>query len=108
MDGHSAGFFNCKKGVRQGDRLSPLLFCIDEDVLRKGIALLVNSGKSKPMASPRGFQTPSHVMYANDIMVFCKGTQNNLRTLMSFEEYGDISGQKLSLGKCTFYAGSVS
>lgn len=60
--------------MRPGDPLSPFLFCIAEDVLSRGITMLVNSAKLKPMASPRGFQTPSHVMYVDDIMVFCKGT----------------------------------
>lgn len=78
VNGKSVGYFSCKRGVKQGDPLSPLLFCLVEDVLSKGITHLVQSGKLKPMTGPSKFQTPSHVFYVDGIMIFCKGTKNNL------------------------------
>lgn len=42
-------------------------------------------------------------------MVFCKGTKRNLSVLMDLiQEYGNASGQHLSLGKCKFFAPSMS
>lgn len=61
------------------------------------------------MSGPRGFQTPSHLLYADDILVLCKGTKRNLRTLINFfKEYGDISGQLLGLDKCKFYSSALT
>lgn len=75
---NSIGFFQFKRGVKQADPLFLLLFCIAEDVLRRVVSHLVNSGAILPMASPRGLQTPSHVLYADDILIFCRSTKRNL------------------------------
>lgn len=78
-------------------------FCLAEDVLSRSISWLVENKLLKSMA------TPSHVLYADDIMVIYKSTKDNLQKLMSlFEAYDQISSQHLSLGKCKCFAGSVS
>ncbi|KAM2736700.1 hypothetical protein PS2_024364 [Malus domestica] len=71
FNGSPVGFFSCSRGVRQGDPLSPLLFCIIEEVLSRGISKLVHSGCIIPISFPRSVQAPSHVLYADDIIVFC-------------------------------------
>lgn len=69
--------------VRQGDPLSPFLFCLADDVLSRGITYLINSGLLKSTVSLREYYTLSHVLYVDDIMVFCKGTKCNIRNLMN-------------------------
>jgi hypothetical protein len=77
INGKSEGYFNCSRGVRQGDPLSPHLFCIAKDVLSRSIAKLVPShtrsdeGKIDLIKGTRHINVPSHTFYADDLMVFC-------------------------------------
>ncbi|XP_019435949.1 PREDICTED: uncharacterized protein LOC109342416 [Lupinus angustifolius] len=49
-------------------------------------------------------KTPCHVLYADDIMIFCKGTKSNLLALKSLiRDYSLASGQHISADKCKFY-----
>lgn len=52
INGTPQGFFSCSSGIRQGDPLSPLLFCLVEEVLNKVILYLVNMGLVKSIAAP--------------------------------------------------------
>lgn len=89
----SYGYFPCSRGVRQGDPLSPLLFCIVEDVLSQEIAHLVEEGRVWPMSFPRKCKVPTHMMYTNDIMVFLQGNVSSLINLMElFQKYDTCSG----------------
>ncbi|KAI9173782.1 hypothetical protein LWI28_006415 [Acer negundo] len=86
-------YFCCFRRVRQGDPLSPLLFGIAEDFLCRLLTRLVGSSHILPISSPRGFLALSHLLYADDVLIFYRGTQKNLKHIMSaFRDYGDISG----------------
>ena len=100
------GYLSCKRGVRQGDPLSPLPFCIAEEVLSRGLIALVEKGAITPMAGCRGSSTPTHVMYADDIMIFCRGLKWSVDNIMGlFQAYGATSGQVFSPAKSSFFVG---
>lgn len=61
MNGKLIGFISCKRGVRQGDPLSPLLLCLAEDVLSRGITYLVETGQLDSISGSRVFRSPSHI-----------------------------------------------
>ncbi|XP_019462933.1 PREDICTED: uncharacterized protein LOC109361856 [Lupinus angustifolius] len=104
VNGNSVGFFKCTRGVRQGDPLSPLLFCLAEDVLSRDILKLVNEKKISTIASPNRMHSPSHVLYADDILIFCKGVKIELLCLKKLVmDYAQVSGQQINTRKCRFY-----
>ncbi|PNX82112.1 ribonuclease H, partial [Trifolium pratense] len=109
INGALNGYFNCTRGVRQGDPLSPLLFCLAEEVLSRGISLLVDEGKIELIKGSRNTRVPSHCLYADDIMVFCKGKLSSLQALQNlFISYANCSGQVINASKSTIFAGGIS
>lgn len=68
INGKQVGLFTCKNGVRQEDPLSPLLFCLAEEVLSQGISNLVASGEIKLMNGTSKCPFPSHTLFADDII----------------------------------------
>lgn len=109
INGKHYGFFKCKRGVRQGDPLSPLLFCLAEDVLSRSIGNLVDQGKLDLIKGSRNHCVPSHTLYADDIMVFCKAKAASIQALKDlFQRYAAVSGQMVNPAKSTMYAGSIS
>ncbi|KAF1877299.1 hypothetical protein Lal_00012070, partial [Lupinus albus] len=55
-------------------------------------------------AGPSGLKPPTQVLYADDILIFCKGLKSNLLALNSLiHDYAQASGQHVNLAKCKFY-----
>ncbi|CAJ2662070.1 unnamed protein product [Trifolium pratense] len=109
INGSQHGFFNCKRGVRQGDPLSPLLFCLAEEVLSRGISMLVSNGSLDLIKGSKNSLVPSHCLYADDIMVFCNGKLSCIQALQNlFMRYANCSGQIINAVKSTIYSGGIS
>jgi hypothetical protein len=62
INGAQHGYFKCQRGVRQGDPLSLLLFCLAEEVLSRGISKLVSDGKLDLIKGSRSTFIPSHCL----------------------------------------------
>ncbi|GAU47353.1 hypothetical protein TSUD_190190 [Trifolium subterraneum] len=96
------------KFFSSGDPLSPILFCLAEEVLSRGISNLVHEGKIDLIKGSRNSTVPSHCLYADDVMVFCKGKFSSLQALHSFTIYANCSGQVINASKSTIFAGGIS
>jgi len=104
VNGSLNGYFPCSRGVRHDDPFSPLLFCIAKKVLNRGITNLILTKHNFFMASLKGFYFSSHVLYADDIFVFCMANKRSLSSLMKFlHSYGLASGQWINISKSHFF-----
>ena len=108
VNGSIVGFFPCKRGVRQGDPLSPLLFCLAEEVLSNAIELKRAFGALQPMPYCRNMFLPTHVLYADDIFICCTGTHKNIKCLMQvFTAYSEVSDQLVNFEKSKLFTGAM-
>ncbi|XP_057811778.1 uncharacterized protein LOC131026015 [Salvia miltiorrhiza] len=97
-NGKLRGYFGCSRGVRKGDPLSPILFGIAEDILSALFRDCVASGHLVPMSMTRHHMFPTHLFYADDILVFCKASVRNAKAIMKILDYYSwISGQGSAL-----------
>jgi len=108
INGTHKGYFPCQIRVKQGDPLSPLLFCLAEEVLSRGISQLVLDGKIDLISGSRHMQVPSHCFYADDLMLFCKAKFSSLEALKQlFTRYALASGQIINASKSSIYVGGI-
>ncbi|KAL8510795.1 hypothetical protein ACS0TY_017570 [Phlomoides rotata] len=89
-----------------GDPLSPLRFCIAEDVLARLIDRAVSCGDFHLAFALNKFFCPTYLLYADDVLVFCKASRRNARCLKHIlDTYAGLSGQVFNPKKSKAYFG---
>ena len=108
INGVSEGFFRSTRGIRQGDPLSPYLFVLGMDILSRLVNKAVEgnflSGCKLGGAREEEEVEVSHLLYADDTLLFCKDNPDQLACLrwilMWFEA---LSGLKINLNKSEIF-----
>ena len=96
---HENGMLKCenidiKRGIFQGDSLSPLLFCIaliplSMELNRSGYGYKLNNNKKI-----------SHLFYMDDLKLFCKDDSELEGLLKIVKSFSDDIGMEFGLSKC--------
>lgn len=106
INGTLCGFFKGKKGLRQGDPISPYIFSIAMNVLSSMLAKI-----------PLGFKFHwkckdlrlTHLFYADDVLLFSKGDVTSVNHLMNcIAKFSAVSGLRPSLSKSNAFFGNCS
>lgn len=108
VNGELAGYFQSKRGLRQGCSFSPYLFVLCMNVLSHKIN---KAAKEKKFHYHPRCQSLSltHLCFADDLMVFVEGTKISIEgALAVFEGFTKWSGLSISIEKSTVYMVGVS
>ncbi|CAH9090422.1 unnamed protein product, partial [Cuscuta europaea] len=106
INGTLHGFFRGKRGLRQGDPMSPLLFVLCLEYLSRLLNLRTTSDFN---FNPKcGSLKISHLAYADDLMLFCRGDTYFVKVLIdALNEFGEVSGLRVNFDKSNIFLGGV-
>ncbi|CAA7049989.1 unnamed protein product [Microthlaspi erraticum] len=106
VNGEPAGFFAGKKGLRQGDPLSPYLFILVMEALSK---LLDLAGRNGEFALHPQCENPliTHLLFADDLLVFSDGSQESMAGIKGvMSRFKSLSGLDMNAAKSeVFFSG---
>lgn len=94
--------FPAKRGIRQGDPLSPTLFILVEEYLLRGIKEAQQLVPSTRFFTGLDFLVPC-LAFADDVIIFCNGSKKSVAVIKRFtSHFEDVSGQMINNSKSFF------
>lgn len=99
-EGEEIGTIHPKRGLRQGDPLSPYLFIL----LAEGLTALINKeetrGNFHEVGVARGAPKVTHLLFADDSFVFFRADSKESQTCKNIlDVYASATGQLVNLDK---------
>ena len=107
-NGSVHGFFKGKRGLRQGDSLSPYLFVIAMNCLSHMLndAARQNRFRYHTNCSPTKL---THLSFADDLLIFIDGSINSVQQVLQvLKEFEKRSVLAVSMQKTSFYASGMT
>ncbi|XP_074291347.1 uncharacterized protein LOC141618137 [Silene latifolia] len=108
LNGNSFCFFHGKRGLGQGDPLSPLLFTLCMEYLSRILNVVGGQDDFRfhPLCGPMKL---NHLLFADDLLLFSKGNTASIMWMLSaFSTFSDASGLCLNRDKSDIYFNGVS
>ena len=97
-NGSKLGSFQPSKGLHQGDPRSPYLFVLCMEKLSVMIQQKVVEGSWKPIYVSRNGPGFTHLLFADDILLFYNGKKSQVCLVMkTMEDFCRMSGLKINL-----------
>ncbi|GJU43506.1 hypothetical protein Tco_1200772 [Tanacetum coccineum] len=104
INGNTHGFFKGKRGLRQGDPLSPYLFTLVMEVLTLMLQRRVRLSDSFRYHKHCEELGLINVCFADDLFLFARGDVASATVIMdALNEFKQASGLVLSIPKCTVF-----
>ncbi|PKU83109.1 Putative ribonuclease H protein [Dendrobium catenatum] len=97
INGQRTDWIRAESGFRQGCPLSPYLFILCFELLTKGFR---QWGADLGIQVARNSERVSHLLYADDILIFAEASRCNAKRILKLlEVYCSWTGQRINCGK---------
>lgn len=102
VNGSTSRWFSARRGIRQGDPLSPFLFLMVMQVFSSLMNKAVDNGQITPF-SCADFKI-SHSLFADDVMVMIRGNKRSISALKNLlHSFRQLTGLRINSGKSAVY-----
>ncbi|KAJ0870349.1 putative RNA-directed DNA polymerase [Helianthus annuus] len=81
VNGSPTGEFQCSRGVRQGDPLSPFIFILAMEALSSFLSSASSAGIIKGLSLPNNGPVVSHLIFADDVMLLGTWEEENFTNI---------------------------
>ncbi|XP_021986636.1 uncharacterized mitochondrial protein AtMg01250-like [Helianthus annuus] len=96
--------FQCGKGIRQGDPISPFLFIVTMEALSCMFDKACEAGVIDGICLPNYGPLLSHVLYADDAIILGEWSKGNVKNVVRIlRSFYVCSGLRINLGKSNLY-----
>ena len=100
INGSPYSFFKPKRGLRQGDHLSPFLFILTTEVLARLIEREAANNKISGYKLAPNFMPITHLQFADDLFIFAQADKENMGSIKAcLDTYSYWFGQKVNFLK---------
>ena len=107
VNGNPTCYILPSRGLRQGDPLSPYLFLFCAEGLTTLFRKVEIEGIIRGVAASRGGPCISHLLFANDNLLFCRASVKECQQVnSSLNLYEVASGQKINIDKTSLFFSS--
>ncbi|XP_019264258.1 PREDICTED: uncharacterized protein LOC109241890 [Nicotiana attenuata] len=100
--------FPARRGIRQRDPMSPLLFVIAMEYLQREMNTLKMQKEFKyhPKCKKLGV---THICFADDLLMFCRGGTKSIQAIQNvFDKFSKVSGLQASVEKSSIYMAGIN
>ncbi|KAL0408136.1 UNVERIFIED_CONTAM: putative mitochondrial protein [Sesamum radiatum] len=107
LNGSLYGFFSGKRGLRQGDPMSPALFLLCMEFFSRTVKR--NTANSEFNFHPKCEKLKiTHLLFADDLMLFSRGDLPSVHILMEcLQEFRDVLGLAVNTSKSSIFTTDI-